>query len=140
MPEYMKFRVWVVEENRMIYPGEPYKTDEYCWDYLLMTMNGEVLAYTDDDGGKGGLWEHEYRVKAIPMRYTGLKDINGKDIYEGDIIRVNIDGKWYVGEVIFSNGSFVYRTKEFQWLGGFTGKDQVEVIGNIYENPELLEE
>lgn len=68
------------------------------------------------------------------MQYTGLKDKNSKEIYEGDIVQPGgWDVKWVVG---FMDGSFTIATSP---MGEFHTEDEVEVIGNIYENPELLE-
>ena len=70
------------------------------------------------------------------MQYTGLKDKNGKEIYEGDI--VNIDGLivpviWYAGAWMVEY--FTIPTKSY--LSHFDELD-VEIIGNKYENTELL--
>ncbi|RVU61195.1 hypothetical protein BM74_27355 [Bacillus thuringiensis] len=66
------------------------------------------------------------------MQYTGLKDKNGKEIYEADIV---IDTNGDSGQVVFSNGMFVRRVNG-EW--GQNLQSYHEVIGNIYENPELL--
>ena len=77
------------------------------------------------------------------MQYTGLKDKNGKEIYEGDVV------KWFSNRVEkaivqFSNGIFQLKIQEpenddyymdilYNWTS------TIEVIGNLYENPELLD-
>ena len=74
----------------------------------------------------------------ILMQYTGLKDKNGKEIYEGD---VGVDGEndaYY--EVVFDEGAFVshYDGNITEYLSETAS--QMEIIGNIFENPELLQE
>ncbi len=83
----------------------------------------------------------------IPLQFTGLKDKNSKEIYEGDIVKLYIYGSERIAEIWFDEGSF--------WVGN--GKDKVgntvgfnflissqianiEIIGNIYENSELIKE
>lgn len=89
------------------------------------------------------------------MQYTGLKDKNGKGIYEGDIVSF---GK-YVYTIIYEIGGFNLCDKEGLMIGKIGGNNDhvyplqvlyldccweensafdIEVIGNIYENPELL--
>lgn len=86
--------------------------------------------------------EDEYYV----MQFTGLKDKNGKEIYEGDIIKA-VDPNWgYAGkydkehdgylyyQIAFEDGCFCFRNGSLL----FEHNKHSEVIGNIYENPELL--
>jgi len=70
----------------------------------------------------------------VLQQFTGLKDKNGKEIYEGDII---VDSFNHC-----EKGKVVENTAEFWWDFIEYGLDQaeLEVIGNIYENPELIKE
>lgn len=82
-------------------------------------------------------------------QYTGLTDKNGKKIFEGDICRFKRFNDIHVGEIVFNvtTASFVMR---YQSIVGAYGEkatqkmllsvcDDIEVIGNIHDNPELLE-
>lgn len=73
------------------------------------------------------------------MQYTGLKDKNNKEIYEGDIFHIGSKKILYVVEWI-DCGLKGRQIKNKSWIGLDYWKDDIEVIGNIYENPELMEE
>ncbi len=83
-----------------------------------------------------------------PMQCTGLKDKNGKLIYEGDIINGTCGVYWGKMIVKFNENEakfYMYRVDKRYIDLHFHGKNQednfeLEVIGNIYENPELLED
>ena len=75
------------------------------------------------------------------MQYTGLKDRNGKEIYEGDVVRWLVNDVVRVGIVDYPEDFGGYDMKNLDdeyhvcndWMRG-----EYEVVGNIYENPELL--
>jgi hypothetical protein len=67
------------------------------------------------------------------MQYTGLKDKNAREIYEGDILIGAGSREGGPSEVFFSYGQW----QPFSFLGTYCGAE-FEVIGNVHENPELL--
>lgn len=82
------------------------------------------------------------------MQFTGLHDKNGKEIYEGDVVRDLRFSKHNIHEIQFGEGG---EGEPADYVGGyigwcmgngettgFTSGRELEVIGNIYENPELL--
>ena len=134
----IKFRAWDILYSRMMYDG------------FSVSASGDPVGYfvepdrTPNTTRICGEWRGDSTI--VPMQYTGLKDKNGKEIYEGDVVKIPrfdnpkllFDGKKY--DVAFIDGCF-----ELYDSGGGYACDlkQVysisEVIGNIYENPELLE-
>lgn len=98
--------------------------------------------------GKTAISEAEYYISnsaGKPMAYsvrpetigqfTGLQDKNRNDIYEGHIF------KWgsYTGQVVFKEGCFVFETNSnYSMTMRDHNTNEFEVIGNIYENPDLL--
>lgn len=104
-------------------------------------------------------WNAPYPYVCKLMQYTGLKDKNGKEIYEGDVIKVirkhwNNCGKEHLekiaeetGEVVFyKNLQVSLKTKEKEgtlyqpllWIFADEEDCEIEIIGNVYENKDLL--
>ena len=129
MREY-KFRAWDETEKHM-----------YNWGNLINQNLKNIFTITEQCG-------------YILMQYTGLHDENGKEIYEGDIIEFsydmfvgNFDTFAAKGKVVLEEGAFYVEvfenertTKDEAYLLYSINLDTIEVIGNIYENKELLNE
>ena len=111
-----------------------------AWDKETKTMNGMAEIYRNRNQE---IELHPRDENIIPMQSTGLKDKNGKEIFEGDI--VDYKGRKAVVKWHGSYASFIYRfVDELQerfseWHPLFLAYYHFEVIGNIYENKELLE-
>jgi len=74
------------------------------------------------------------------MQFTGLLDKNGKEIYESDIVKFRVWSDTFERHIIeFSHGAFVIKAGYGEYYGAKELEaDRLEVIGSIYENPELL--
>jgi uncharacterized phage protein (TIGR01671 family) len=118
----IKFRAWSPFEESMSYDVTLYANG---WMKCIF-LNGYEAKYAGQD--------------IIPlMQYTGLKDNNGKEIYEGDIVADHIG----IGFVEYKNSAYRvnYGNGECKWFIDYLDSEgkTVEIIGNKHENPELLE-
>ena len=106
--------------------------------YANFNLSGSRITYIDKNTGECYLNQNSERYKDfVIVQYTGLKDKNGKEIYAGDILWNEYDECY--GEVVFDDGEWKFEDiTVMQSL--YPLLDCVEVVGNIFENPELLGE
>lgn len=127
----IKFRVWDKNDKRIFI--DPQMIDFYNKKIGYMQYQTEYMPDTSYSIPVG-FEEFEYSEL---MEWTGLYDKNGEGIYEGDIFHIGSEKILYVVEWI-DCGLKGRQIKNKSWIGLDYWKDDIEVIGNIYENPELL--
>lgn len=112
------------------------------WNYgCVVAGNKSAVLFPKMKDGSVMIDIQIYVLPETVGQYTGLKDKNGTEIYEGDIISFvdglkQVNGEWIGNEHIYS---VEYSEASFKGVCGLSKcLDAVEVIGNIYDNPELL--
>jgi uncharacterized phage protein (TIGR01671 family) len=134
----IKFRAWDKKNKRMFIP--------------ISFQHGVHGIYNIIKEKLTSVGSSLYGGDFVLMQYTGLKDKNGKEIYEEDIVGYPVsiylgedangiahwgDEEIHSTDIIFTNGGFTGRQDTCSLID--TKINKIEVIGNIYENPELLE-
>jgi hypothetical protein len=104
--------------------GKGIRTDKWVYGSLLEDYAGTCQIWEKDEINAS----HNYLVDPATVgQYTGLKDKSGKDIYEGDIL--DFEGR--SNAVVWDNYNCGFNIVEY-------GIHTCKIIGNIYDNPELL--
>lgn len=114
-----------------------------CWDRVKRCMNNKFVLSSDGEVGSfyGGSFDWNNEIAHL-MEYTGLKDKNGIEIYEGDIVSLE-DWNPSNMQIAFIEGAFCLANKDGEYVGDIhhihhAGIERSQVVGNIHENPELL--
>ncbi|WP_273931966.1 YopX family protein [Lacticaseibacillus paracasei] len=130
MKREIKFRAWDNLENRWYEPtfeGYRGKIEE-----IMLSPRGRLTMRTMTELIDESMFPNRFEL----MQYTGLKDKNGREIYEGDIVK-NEYGK--VMDIQYDPRSAAFGVGDY-YFGTIGSGKIIEVIGNIFENPKLLEE
>lgn len=161
MSRIIKFRAWLPKARKSVWSD--YGTVEQRqpdrrkfgrmveFDQLYFSISDDSLMhpqiFTDTPEHFYGEDIEKSQDGAVLLQYTGLKDKNGKEIFEGDICKYydhepidelqpepefpsDFRKVELIGAIDFHDATF--------WVGGTRWWTEIEVIGNIYENPELL--
>lgn len=142
MSREIKFRFWDKAQGRFT-------------DYGAIHLSGSIMTYSQTFGGMYDFVSDEIEENIVVQQYTGIKDEKGVEIYEGDIVRITyhpptdkrpshhasrgtvryIQGRFYVSSPEDTKDFLCFYSHNsmplFRW-------NESEVIGNIYENEELL--
>jgi uncharacterized phage protein (TIGR01671 family) len=153
MNREIKFRFWTGKEMldwlcvcqtafnefNVVYEYNQIKKDQESKDNLSqafdsMLSHGELIR-------SGLMYKLFTSFKVTAMQFIGLEDKNGKEVYEGDIIKYqhSKDSKEYTGEIYYKSesGCFYIKTSDESGFALLGHQKIIEVIGNIYETPKL---
>lgn len=126
----IEFRAWDNRQNKYLNPDD-----------VSIRADGFITAF-NVDGSRAVQPPGSLSPWFVIEQYTGLKDKNGIEIYEGDIVKVEGDGEIYRVKWIRSGFGLEprYNSPRYPVLGNVELRKKIEVVSNIHENPELLEE
>lgn len=152
----IKFRVWDKAINKMITQENvrkfldetisvkwedefPYSSDEWYPAYEILTIFDYLKGFQEITIKRYEPSENRFEL----MQFTGLHVKNGKEIYEGDILQIDVDKAWVMWNDKYGYfqlvpiGDYYF---DSDVIGQALEYTKPEVIGNIYENKELLNE
>ena len=118
----LKFRAWDKLAKQFTYPDKGYQG------HYVLTLNGQFQNLQNGSGSD------EYVVQ----QWTGLNDYENNNIYEGDIVRYELDGTVYTQTVGWGNNGWEMIDTRLYSTPLITNLPNFEVIGNIFEHSELL--
>ena len=127
MPKQVKYKAWLPEKGIM-------------WDYVSVIACKKGFIYNEDEPyiHNSQNWKVEWNY--ILLEYIGIKDREGKEIYEGDIVDGGCyNGSYQLGVITYVNNAFIaLPTKRFS-EGYSEDFSNFKVVGNIYQNKDLIQ-
>lgn len=125
----IKFRVWDTFYEEMLYCNDKHD--------LVIGLDGKILSPILTMKGKPTGSLYDYKDNFILMQCTGLKDKNGKEIYEEDILR----DVYLSPNIKHIKNPIIVKWDMWRLFDDLQSEvNTYEVVGNLYENPELLKE
>ena len=122
----MRYRLWCKDKN------------EWEKDDWVILPNGDLM-WVEYGNLVGGVYMKNHTL----IRSTEFKDTEGKEIYEGDIIRYwdGVEERYKLAVIKFDAGGFIMINDRIRWNIYLTDEnDEIKIVGNIYENKDLLKE
>lgn len=125
-----KMKAWLKKEKKMVA-------------IIGIDLNYQYIRYTDD----GNLFKDDYKIADFKdvelLQYIGMKDKNNKEVYEGDILKLRDNHGIQLVKYHDEWSAFILESQKdtsVGVLGLYFDKEDFEIIGNAYENSELLGE
>ena len=142
--------------REILFRGKSIKTNQWIYGGFHIWEKRQVCALSNDSLKDDEIsyvitvnsfadWNMPRTMHAVEViadtvgQYTGLTDRNGNKIFEGDIVNILTENE-EIGIIVYEDGGFIVRADKFSidFINNINGTD-VEVIGNKYDNPKLME-
>ena len=123
-----KMKAWLKKENKMV-------------SIIGIDLNYQYIRYTDD----GNLFKDDYKIADFKdielLQFTGLKDNGGQELYEADVIKFNDGVDDIYGLISYDDEDGTYRVSYENITEHLSDREgDFEIVGNIFENPDLHEQ
>ncbi|WP_335935940.1 MULTISPECIES: YopX family protein [Fusobacterium] len=124
----LKIKAWLKKENKMV-------------SIIGIDFNYEYIRYTEDDN----LFNENYKTAEFKnielLQFTGLKDNGGQELYEADVIKFNDGIDDIYGLISYDDEDGTYRVSYENITEHLSEREgDFEIVGNIFENPDLHEQ
>ena len=123
-----KMKAWLKKENKMV-------------SIIGIDLNYQYIRYTDD----GNLFKDDYKIAEFKdielLQFTGVKDKAGQEVYEADVIKFNDGIDDIYGLISYDDEDGTYRVSYENITEHLSDREgDFEIVGNIFENPDLHEQ